>query len=98
MGKAGFYTVGSLAFAEFFGDSLIVLIVMWQELMAVLPDRGTSPMTHLKLCLCVPRGASIGAARQVSGGLFGTHRVFWRLLHHAGGDMARVPGPCASPW
>ena len=40
MGKTGFYTVGTLAFTEFFGDSLIVLIVMWQELAAVLPHGG----------------------------------------------------------
>ncbi|KAK9907651.1 hypothetical protein WJX75_007699 [Coccomyxa subellipsoidea] len=40
MGKFGFYIVGTLAFLEFFGDSLIALIVLWQELTAVLPDRG----------------------------------------------------------
>lgn len=42
MGKFGFYIVGTLAFLEFFGDSLIALIVLWQELTAVLPDRGAN--------------------------------------------------------
>jgi hypothetical protein len=32
--------VGALAFTEFFGDSLIVLIVMWQELAELLPSHG----------------------------------------------------------
>lgn len=46
MGNVGFYAVGTLAFAEFFGDSLIALIVLWQELTAVLPDRGADIQTH----------------------------------------------------
>ena len=37
MGRSGFFAVGTLAFTEFFGDSLIVLIVMWQELAELMP-------------------------------------------------------------
>ncbi|CAL8462945.1 g2479 [Coccomyxa elongata] len=55
LGKTGFYTVGTLAFTEFFGDSLIVLIVMWQELAAVLPKgglvMGLSPF-HFSVVVC----------------------------------------------
>ena len=40
MGRSGFLAVGTLAFTEFFGDSLIVLIVMWQELAELLPRQG----------------------------------------------------------
>lgn len=46
MGRTGFYSVFILAFTEFFGDSLIVLIVMWQLLMELLPDQGESPCLY----------------------------------------------------
>ena len=36
LGKTGFWSILALAFTEFFGDSLIVLIVMWQEIAALL--------------------------------------------------------------
>ena len=37
MGSFGHNLVATLAFTEFFGDTLIVLIVMWQELASLLP-------------------------------------------------------------
>ncbi len=43
MGRTGFYAVFALAFTEFFGDSLIVIIVMWQLLAQLLPDWGETP-------------------------------------------------------
>ena len=53
MGKFGFYIVGTLAFLEFFGDSLIALIVLWQELTAVLPDRGANHrLLSARACVC----------------------------------------------
>lgn len=36
LGRTGFWGISALAFTEFFGDSLIVLIVMWQEISALL--------------------------------------------------------------
>lgn len=53
MGRTGFYTVFSLAFTEFFGDSLIVLIIMWQLLMELLPEQGASPFFDPPLLLCL---------------------------------------------
>ncbi|EIE27286.1 hypothetical protein COCSUDRAFT_45803 [Coccomyxa subellipsoidea C-169] len=90
MGKAGFYTVGSLAFAEFFGDSLIVLIVMWQELMAVLPDRG-------ELALGPPGRFLVGflALTEFFGGSCIMLVVIWReflgLVHPHGVILGMTP-------
>ncbi|CAL5228951.1 g12183 [Coccomyxa viridis] len=45
LGRTGFWGISALAFTEFFGDSLIVLIVMWQEISALLsPMQGVQAL------------------------------------------------------
>lgn len=65
MGRTGFYAVAGLAFTEFFGDSLIVLIVMWQELATLLPaHQGACPsapiwLTPAVVCPVLPIQACV---------------------------------------
>lgn len=46
LGRTGFWAICALAFTEFFGDSLIVLIVMWQEISALLSPMQGEPQSH----------------------------------------------------
>ena len=47
LGSTGFWGILILAFTEFFGDSLIVLIVMWQEISALLDPLQGEPHATL---------------------------------------------------
>ena len=47
LGSTGFWGILILAFTEFFGDSLIVLIVMWQEISALLTPMQGEPHATL---------------------------------------------------
>lgn len=47
LGSTGFWGILILAFTEFFGDSLIVLIVMWQEISALLTPLQGEPHATL---------------------------------------------------
>ena len=47
LGSTGFWGILILAFTEFFGDSLIVLIVMWQEISALLTPLQGEPRATL---------------------------------------------------
>lgn len=43
LGPKGRYVVGVLALSEFFGGSCIMLVVVWRELVGMLPAHSVSP-------------------------------------------------------
>ena len=43
LGSSGKFVVAGFTVLEFFGSSCIMLVVLWQEFVAVLPQGGSNP-------------------------------------------------------
>ena len=85
MGSFGQHLVATLAFTEFFGDTLIVLIVMWQELASLLPaGQGALLAGHSRSLLTAP----------VCPPALPGPQACWRLARQA--DMSWGHCPCQS--
>ncbi|KAK9806857.1 hypothetical protein WJX72_005136 [[Myrmecia] bisecta] len=59
LGPAGRYVVAGFALSEFFGGSCILLVVMWQELVTLLPDHGVLGLTPLAFAALLAGAATI---------------------------------------
>lgn len=54
LGKPGRYIVAFFALCEFFGGSVVMMMLMWREMEAVLPATGDSQLPwQLQLSLCL---------------------------------------------